>query len=217
MPHAHAAYLINSLLLDYNKDRPDLVFEVIGLDEPLDVILHDVDIAIQPYNPKQGRVGDGNWQVTQEPFSTLEKKLYASPQYLKKYGEPQEVGDLEHHEFVALSIPKAFPSFDKKCDDAKSILEAGREGLGNDVNRREPVFLSNSLECLIEAAEKGKGIIGAYDKMTILKNANLKNILPDFIINKQKVYFAYPAYLKDDQDVMEIKGYLKKRMGEVKG
>lgn len=210
-PHDLAAYLINSLLLDYNKDRPDLVFEVIEVDDPLDVILHDVDLTIQSYDPKREKVEDANWRVVQEPFFTLEKKLYASPQYLEKQGEPQEVGDLKHHTFIALSIPQAYP-----FGDAKWILDLGIGGLVSNHERREPMFMSNSLECLIEAAQQGKGIIGAYDKLTILKNANLHNILPDLIIKKQKLYFVYPTYLKDDQDIMDIKGYLKEKVGEFK-
>lgn len=211
--HALAAYLINDFILDYHETHPDLVFEIIEVNDAPDIILNDVDIAIRPHTPQIPKTEQVNWQVMQEPLFVLKKKLYASPQYLKQYGEPQQVSDLQHHHFI-LSSPLKTDSF----DDAKWILGIGtggslrREQLSKeDSQNREPVFLSNSLECLIKAAQQGKGIISTYDKMTILKNTNLQNILPDLVIKKHLVYFTYPEYLKDDQDIINIKGYLRDR------
>jgi DNA-binding transcriptional LysR family regulator len=211
--HALATYLLNGFILDYNKDHPNLIFEVIGVDDPLNVVLQDVDIAIQTYNPKadhhkRGRAEEANWRVMYEPFFTLEKKLYASPEYLNQYGEPQETGDLKNHHLIAPSIPEPWP-----FDDAAWLLElglGGRDRKGR--NSRDPAFLSNSLECLVEAAQHGKGIIGAYDKLAIIQNANLKNILPDLIIKKHPQYFVYPEYHKDDADISAIKTYLRGRV-----
>ncbi|MBM3468947.1 MAG: LysR family transcriptional regulator [Alphaproteobacteria bacterium] len=200
---AIASYILNELILDYNKDHPDLVFEIMGVDQAVDVILYDVDIAIQPHNPKMDSV---NNQVIQEPFFTLEKKLYASPQYLETYGEPITIDDLRYHHFIISSTTEACP-FGGVWGNLEPKVESE--------NECSPVFVSNSLECLIEAAKQGKGIICAYDKITILKNSALKNILPDVTIQKCQEYFAYPAYLKEDQDIMNIKKYLKIRMDKV--
>jgi DNA-binding transcriptional LysR family regulator len=175
--HDLAAYLINDLILEYNVDHPDLVFEVIGADQTIDVILYDVDMAIQPHDPK---TDDVKWQVIQEPFFTSVKKPYASTRYLEKYGEPQTIEDLKHHRFVS-SISEV-DSF----EDAKGVLE-----------------------CLIEAAQKGKGIISAYEKTRIVQNSNLKNILPDLITKKRQEYFVYPEYLKADKNIYEYKRLFK--------
>ena len=78
---------------------------------------------------------------------------------------------------------------------------------------RDPICMSNSLECLIEAAQQGKGIISAYDKMSIVSKANLQNILPDLITQKRQEYFIYPEYLKEDKDIMDLKDYLRGRVG----
>lgn len=212
-PYALASYLLNGFILDYNRERPDLIFEVISTDENLNVIVQDVDLAIQAFNPKADPKRDKEneqWRVIQEPFLTLKKKLYASHGYLEKYGEPQKVGDLKNHHLIVPSppIPDAYP-----FDDAAWILGLGtgeRDRKGG--KRRDPAFLSNSLECLVDAARQGKGIIGLYDKLAIIQNANLKNILPELVIGKQKVYSIYPAHHKDDEDVMGIKEYLRKRM-----
>ncbi|MBX9804203.1 MAG: LysR family transcriptional regulator [Alphaproteobacteria bacterium] len=196
-----AAYLINDLILEYNKDHPNFVFEIIGVDQAMDVILYDVDLAIQPHDPKTDEV---KWQVIQEPFFTLEKKLYASTRYLEKYGEPQTIDDLKDHHFIVPSISEV-DSF----EGAKRVLELSTES----GDRRNHVFLSNSLECLIEAAQQGKGIISAYEKTRIVQNSSLKNILPHVILNVRQEYYVYPVYLKEDKDIMDLKEYLKGRIG----
>jgi len=140
--NALAAYLINDLILDYNKVHPDLVFEVIGVDQAIDIILYDVDIAIQPHDSK---AGDLKWQVIHEPLFILEKKLYASVRYLEKYGEPKTVNDLKDHHIILPSTPEGHSYV-----EARSVIKLGNKGR----KKHYPVFLSNSLECLIEAAQK---------------------------------------------------------------
>lgn len=198
--HALVAYLINNLILEYNKDRPEILFEVIGLNQNIDVILHDVDIAIQPHDPKMDSI---NWQIIQEPFFTLEMKLYASKQYLERYGEPKNIDDLKHHHLILPSHSNNY-----SIDRADEILKLDK----NSNKKHDPIFMSNSLECLVEAAQQGKGIIRAYDGMSIIQKANLQNILPDLIIKKRQEYFVYPEYLKDDPDIIHLKDYLRSRV-----
>lgn len=196
--HADAAYILNDLIIDYNKQHPELVFEMIGNDHLIDIFLDDVDIAIRPYNPTaQG--------VQQEPLFTLEKRLYASAEYLEKYGEPQTVEELKYHRIIAFGNPEIHP-----YANVNWILRLGMpEG-----KLHEPIFTSNSIECLIGAAKKGLGITASYKKMTILRNANLKNVLPDVSYKEKEGYFIYPDYLRKDKQVMGIKNYLHKMLSD---
>ena len=193
--HAIASYIINGPILEYNKNHPDLIFELLGDDHILDVVINDVDIAIRPYEEHaQG--------VIQDPLFTLEKKLYASREYLEKYGEPKTVDDLKNHHLITTSLdnPEGYP-----YSDIHWILKLGMpEG-----KLHEPVFTSSSIECRIEAAKRGIGIISNYEKMSILRDANLKNILPTVSNKKLKEYFIYPDYLKEDIQIIDIKNYLQ--------
>ena len=194
--HADATYILNDLILDYNQDHPELVFEVISDDHLIDIILNDVDIAIRPFDP----YAKG---VQQEVLFTLEKKLYASSEYLAKYGEPQSVEDLKNHHIIAHAHPEEHP-----YSNVSWILTLGLpKGKLHD-----SIYSSTSIECLFQAAKKGIGIIGGYEKMSILKNALLKNILPDVIYTEKIGYFIYPDYLKDDKDIIDIKNYLQKNL-----
>lgn len=194
--HAVIAYILSELIVSYNKNHPHLIFELIGDDHLIDIALNDVDIAIRPYDPEmQG--------VQQEPLFTLEKKLYASPQYLEKYGEPRSVDDLKHHRLIAFGHPELHP-----YADVNWILKLGLpEG-----QFHKPVMTSTAVECLVKAAKNGLGIIASYEKMEIIKDSGLKNILTGVKDKKIEDYFIYPNFLKKDKEVIQLKNYLQQNL-----
>ena len=199
MTNAVAAYVIGDHLLTYNKDNPHLIFEIIGEDHVLDIILNDADIVIRPYDPEA-------MNVQQEFLFTLEKKLYASQEYLEKYGEPKTVEELKNHNLIVTSSsPEDYP-----FADIHWILKLGMP----ENTKNQPAVLSNSIECMIKAASKGMGIIGSYEKMSILRDANLVNILPDVKDKKLIDYFVYPNYFKGDVEIMNIKNYLAEKLAD---
>jgi DNA-binding transcriptional LysR family regulator len=191
--NAIAAYIIGDLLVAYNRDNPHLVFEVMGQDPVVDVILSDADIAIGPHDSDAVN-------LHQELLFSLERKLYASQEYLEKYEEPKTVEDLKDHRLIACASNQ--PEYAHA--PIHWILKLGMpEG-----KKHEPIFLSNSIECMVNAAKEGLGIIGSYETMSIIKNSNLKQVLPDVREKKVDFYFSYPNYFKDDADIREIKQYL---------
>jgi DNA-binding transcriptional LysR family regulator len=205
---ALAAYLINDHILAYHELHPDLIFEVVEIEDVLDIILNDIDLAIWSHGLNTSQTEFLNRRMIQEPFITLEKRLYASNQYLEKYGKPKTVMELKNHHIIMPSASEAFP-----FDDAKWILGLGIvEKPRVDKQGRDPIFMSNSLECLIEAAQKGKGILCSFDKLTILQKAGLQTILPDLVLDKRQEYFIYSEHLKDDPDIMHIKEYLLRQV-----
>jgi DNA-binding transcriptional LysR family regulator len=191
--HADAAYILSTPILHYSQQHPELIFELIGNDQLIDIILNDVDIAIRPYDPTAQR-------VHQEPLFSLEKQLYASREYLKKYGEPKTVEDLKEHCLISHAHPGEHP-----YSDVNWILTLGMpQG-----TLHQPVFTSNSIECLIEAAQEGMGIIASYEKMGILQKANLQRILPEVKHKEIEGHFIYPDYLTKDKEILALKNYLK--------
>jgi DNA-binding transcriptional LysR family regulator len=194
--HDDVAYILNTLILDYNIQNPALVFEIVANDQLIDIGLCDVDIAIQPFDPKARG-------VQQEPLFALEKSLYASHEYLEKYGEPKTVEDLNRHHIIAYGYDGLHPFAYNNW-----ILKLGKpEG-----EFHEPIFTSNSLEFLIDAANKGKGIVASSEKMTILRNSNLKRILPNVFHKEKADYIVYPDYHKKDIEIMAIRDYLREKL-----
>jgi DNA-binding transcriptional LysR family regulator len=200
--HALAAYVISDLILDYALKHPHVSFELIGDDYYTDIILNDVDIAIQPLDPRiKAKKTEG---VQYEFLFSVEKKLYASPSYISTYGEPQTVQDLINHRIIAFPQPDTLPY----NNIINWILTLGMpEG-----ELHSPVYVSNSIDSLIDAAEKGIGIIGSYEEYKIIKKSNLKNILLGVKDKPLKNYFIYPDYFKEDEVICSIKNYLIKTL-----
>lgn len=194
--HAITAYILDDLIFAYNEKSPHLVFELITDDHLIDIILNDVDIAIRPYDP----TAKG---VQQEKLFTLQKKLYAAPGYLKKYGEPQTVEELKNHCLISHAHPEDHP-----YSDINWILRLGLPP----GQLHEPIFTSTAVESLAKAAINGRGIIGSYAKMTFIKNSELKNILPFIKDEPIEWDFIYPNHLKQDKEIIKLKEYLHEEL-----
>lgn len=200
--YAVAAYIISDLILDYAKANSHISFELVADDSLIDIILNDVDISIQPLDERLSAKRMGGVQY--EHLYSIEKKLYASDEYIYRYGEPQGVDDLVNHHIIAFPQPEAHRIY-------SGINWALTLGMP-DGELHTPVYTSNSIESLIYAAEKGIGIIASYEKYKIIKNSNLKNILPTVKDDHLKEYFIYPDYLKEDKVILDIKNYLIKKL-----
>lgn len=200
--HALASYVICDLIIDYNKINPHIIFELIGDDHLIDVVLNDLDIAIRPIGAGITDIPNETG-VSQELLFSVQKKLYASREYLNTYGEPKSIDDLKKHHFIAFGHPERHPYANINWSLTLGMPE-GR--------LHEPVFTSNSVECMIEAAKKGLGIVGSYENYKIIKESNLINILPDIKDSVIEDYIIYPDYLKNDKEIINFKNFLIERL-----
>lgn len=199
--HALADYLLGDFILDYAKRNSTLSLELICDDYLIDIILNDVDIAIQPLDPNS--IGKKIEGIQYEYLFSVEKKLYASIDYINIYGEPQTVDDLIHHHIIAFAQPEVDPN-----RNINWILTLGMpKG-----ELHQPVYTSNSIESLINAAEKGLGIVGSYEEFGIIKDSNLKRILSSIKDEPVENYFISPDYLKEDEVIIDIKNYLVEKL-----
>lgn len=201
--HALASYVFCDLIIEYNKMNSHLIFELISDDHLIDVVLNDLDIAIRP-------IGAGITDipniigVKQELLFSVQKKLYASREYLSIYGVPQSIEDLKNHHLIAFGHPERHPYANINW----SLTLGMPEG-----KLHEPVFTSNSVECMIEAAKKGLGIVGSYENYKIIKESNLINILPEVKDTLIEDYIIYPDYLESDNEIISFKKFLIERLG----
>ncbi len=190
-----AAYIINKHIQSYCEEFEDICFEVNTNDYVVDLVLNDVELAIRPYD-------EDLKSAQQEYIFTLEKKLFASDKYIEKYGEPKTVDELKNHRIIAYSHPE-----DRPYSDLKWILRLGMPA----GELHPPFFSSDSLECLIEATENGQGIFACYDEMSLVKKANIKQILVDVTDKPVKWFLVFPNYLMEDKVFLKFKNYLKRK------
>lgn len=84
------------LLPEFKRRYPEIDLHIVSSDDKLDLIAQNIDVGIRIGLPRDdslvGRV------LYQEQFA-----LYASPDYLKKYGEPKTIAELNNHTWILLS------------------------------------------------------------------------------------------------------------------
>lgn len=196
--HAIAAYIIGPLLIDFAKEYKDIEIELLGNDTDIDIFHNEVDLAIRPYTHKDE-------ELIQKPIFSLEAGLYASPEYIKKFGEPQSVKDLDHHQFLTFARSYANP-----YSDVEWSLRLGRKGKEN----RKPFYTSNNIENLLDACEKGLGIISFYEKMMKGREFNLVPILKGTKGPEIKFCILFPKSIEKVGKITEVCDMLTKKAGD---
>lgn len=169
-----------SVLPEFIDAYPDIDVQLILEDAEHDLSSFDVDCALRPWPSTQG-------DVIERKLGQITQSLYASHQYLSKYGAPTSVKDLDNHRIVAFGdlIPKNLHS-------ANWVLEVGRDPKGMP---RKPILVVNNLHGIMRAAEAGIGIVGIPDYMTVLSR-RLVRVLPNVRGEKFDLHFVYPTELR---------------------
>jgi DNA-binding transcriptional LysR family regulator len=135
----------------------------------------DADLFICPY------VYDKP-DFIQREVKTFCFKLFASKEYVEKYGNPKKIEDLDNHRLISFSQELKNP-----FNNVDSIINIGRENQ----SPRDVVIEVNSSICLLKLIKNGVGI-GAIsieseektDLITILGDNEVLN--PIFIVYKKK-------------------------------
>ena len=129
---------------------PEISLQVILTDDELDLAMREADAALRLRQPVQG-------DLIQRKLFTVHFHAYASPDYLKRFGQLKTLDELSEHRL--LKFGGTLPAH---LLDLNWHLTAGR-------NPREPrsaSFVVNNLTALVRSCQRGFGIA----------------ILPDYLV-----------------------------------
>ena len=100
---------LSPVLLDFHRQYPDIVIKMHIDGRPVDLLHREADLALRLGRPTQPA-------LIARHLANLGFGLYASPEYLRRAGTPESVGELGAHDMVGLdmrnrqmSIARAFP------------------------------------------------------------------------------------------------------------
>ena len=151
---------------------PQYLIRIITSDEKVDVLTHYADIAILP------KV-DPSPNIVQKRLFTFHIKLFASKEYLDKYGVPKTTADLDHHRLISF-----YHNAVGHRGDVDWHLRAGTQN-----NQfRTPFIVVNSAIGQYEAAKQGLGIIAISEEFPYIGTA-LIGVLPNEKVDVP-IYFA---------------------------
>jgi DNA-binding transcriptional LysR family regulator len=170
---------------------PSINLHLILDDQELDLAMRQADVAIRMRQPVQP-------ELIQRHLFTVHMNLYAAPSYLKRFGEPQSISDLDSHRIVTFGIP--VPPYLK---DLNWLETAGRAP----DNPREPVLKVNNIFGIKNAIMRGTGVAVLPNYM-VEPESGLVRLLPEEEVPSFASYFVYPAELKNSARVHVFRDFL---------
>lgn len=196
-----ASAWLTTFVPDFIDRYPHIRISIVANNETLDLQHHHAEAAIRPYIAHQP-------DMIQIFLKTFHMRLYASPQYLKRYGVPKRAEDLDQHRLITFGGDSLHP-----YSNINWILRAGASSKG----LRTPCASINSSEGLLKLAKGGLGIVELAEGYPEAEGANLVQVLPDLEGPKVDLYYVYPEKFQTLKRVSLFGEYLAERLKEQKG
>ncbi|PPC80701.1 MAG: LysR family transcriptional regulator [Hyphomicrobium sp.] len=178
-------------LREFTDLYPDIRIELILTDEQVDIGMREADVAIWTREPEQA-------DLVRRPLFESRVRAFASAQYIRRFGAPKDLADLDQHRIVAYS---GLPA--QHLDAMSWIETAGRSGL----ERRAAVLRVNSVVAIKFAIKAGIGIGMIPDYMTE-DEGELVPVLPEIEQPTLQMVFAFPEELRSSKKVQLLRDFL---------
>ena len=170
---------------------PDVRIELILTNEELDLAMREADIAIRMRRPTQP-------DLIQRRLFTVHYHAFASPDYIKRFGAPKTVDQLDEHRLVSFGGNE--PSY---LLAAHYLADIGREG-----RERRPVhFTVNNVGALQKAMETGAGI-GILPDYAVDGQESLVQVLTESEMPTLDSYLVYAEEMRTVARVQAFRDFL---------
>ena len=170
---------------------PDINLQLILTNEELDLTTRQADCAIRLRQPQQP-------DLIQRKLFTVHLHLFAAPAYLKKYGKPDALSDLDKHRIITFGEP--VPQWLSGLNQLESL--GMPEGA-----RRIASLQINDLLSIKRSVQRGAGIAMLPDYM-IADDSGLTQVLPDLESPSFDTYFCYPEAMKSQAKLKAFRDFL---------
>ena len=182
---------------EFTELYPDITVNLVLDESERDLSMREADVAIRMVPPRQP-------DLIQRHLMTMHFHVYASPEYLKKYGMPEKPEDLADHMLIVYGEDMEPP-----VANVNWLLEAGRKP-----NDRDRSLLEvNNIYGIYRAVQSGVGIASLPD-YTIRQASQLVRILPELEGPSYDAYFVYPAELRHSKRIIVFRDYLIRKIAE---
>lgn len=178
-------------LREFTDLYPDIHVELILNDDQVDIGMRAADVAIWTREPEQA-------DLIRRPLFSSQMRAFASAAYVRRFGTPQSLADLDNHRIIAYSgVPV------QHFDALAWIENAGRDGAGP----RDVTLRVNSLVAIKLAIRAGIGIGMLPDYMTE-DETDLIPVLTTIEQPSLSLIYAYPEELKTSKKVQLLRDFL---------
>ena len=178
-------------LNEFTELYPEIRIELILNDEQVDIGMREADVAIWTREPDQA-------DIIRRPLFESRVRAFASTQYLRRFGTPAKIEDLDKHRIISYSGQPA-----QHLTAVNWTETVGRDGK----TPREAILKINSVVAIKYAIRAGIGIGMIPDYMSE-HDTDLVPVLPDIEAPRLPIIFAYPSELKNSKKVQLLRDFL---------
>ena len=171
---------------------PEIRIKLLVTDEELDLSMRQADVGIRMRQPAQP-------DVIQRKLFSVHFHAYASPEYLKRFGTPRALGDLDSHRIMVLDGGPV-PSY--LLSNRNWLIETARDGKGP----RVPLVTVNNILGLLKACQRGLGIALLPDYL--IEDSGLVQLFGEGDEIALDCFFVYPEELKSVARVQVFRDFL---------
>ncbi len=180
-------------LSEFIELYPDINIQLMLQDTELDLGMREADVAIRLRKPVQA-------ELIQRKLFTVHFHIYASPGYIKEFGAPLTIADLDDHRFVSFGVMT--PPYLKHIN---WLENHGRSG----GKPRDPILSINSVDGIKRAAQNGIGIAALPDYIVRDESkAGLVRILTDIETPSFDTYFVYAEEVRNSARMIVFRDFL---------
>jgi len=182
---------ITQRLREFFELYPEIRIELILSDEQIAIAMRAADVAIWTAEPQQS-------ELIRRRLFTIKIHAYAAAQYIRRYGAPQSLEDLDNHAIISYSGTPA-----PHLSAIRWLEIAGLDGK----TPRKPAFSANSVIAMKYAIRAGIGI-GLVPDYLIEDDAELVPVLREADLPTIQIYFVLPEELKTAKKVQVFRDFL---------
>jgi len=171
---------------------PEIRVTLLTTDEELDLAMREADVAIRLRQPTQP-------DLIQRKLFSVHFHAFASPEYLKRFGTPHALQELDSHRIVLLG-GSTVPTY---LENRRWLTEVGRNGKG----ARTPILTINTILGVMRACQRGIGIALLPDYL-VEQNGGLVQLFGETDAPAVDAFFVYPEELKTVARVQVFRDFL---------
>jgi DNA-binding transcriptional LysR family regulator len=182
---------VTQRLREFLELYPDLRVSLVLNDDQIDISMREADVAIWTREPEQA-------DLIRRPLFTMQIRAFASTQYVRRFGTPRSLHELDQHRFVSYSGPPA---------QHLSVIQWLETAELDGRPPRVPVLRANSVVALKYAIRAGIGIGLVPDYLTE-EEADLVPVLNEVELPTMPIIFVYPEELRTSKKVQVLRDFL---------
>jgi DNA-binding transcriptional LysR family regulator len=176
---------------------PEIQVSLVVDDSELDLSMREADVAIRMSPPRQP-------DLIQRHLVSVQVHVYASTEYVKKYGQPTHPEDLDEHRVIVYGEDARPP-----VPGVNWLMEVASKP-GHD---RRPILSVNNTYGMLRAVMSGLGIAALPD-FVANEHSDLVRVLPEVAGPPNEAYFVYPEELRTSKRISVFRDFLLRKVAE---